>query len=101
MPNQINLDGVVPRGELTLGREEYREEMAARLTEENRAAIIVQDVAVFAALYLFLIGLVIICVYFNLIASGVPPETLRWSQSLLAAVLSGTVSFLVGRKIGT
>jgi hypothetical protein len=102
MPNQLNLDGVVPRGELTLAREELSEEIAARLKEENRAAIIghCKDVAVFAALYIFLISIVIICFYLNLIATGVPPETLRWSQALLAAVLSGTVSFLVGRKIG-
>jgi hypothetical protein len=48
MPNQLNLDGVVPRGELTLAREELSEEIAARLKEENRAAIIghCKDVAV-------------------------------------------------------
>lgn len=102
MPNQVNLDRVVPRGELTLGREELPEEVTARLKEENRAAIIghCKDVAIFAALYLFLIAVVIVCFYLNLWASNVTPETLRWSQALLTAVLSGTVSFLVGRKIG-
>jgi replication initiation and membrane attachment protein DnaB len=59
-----------------------------------------QDIAVFTALYLFLIGMVAICVYFILFAAAVSPETQRWSQSLLAAILSGTVSFIVGRKVG-
>jgi uncharacterized membrane protein len=102
MPNQLNLDGVVARGDVTLGREEHPDERAARLKQENRAAIIesCKDVAIFAALYVFLIVMVAICLYFILFAKTVTPETQRWSQSLLAAILSGTVSFLVGRKIG-
>jgi hypothetical protein len=102
MPNQLNLDGVVPRGELTLTRDEHPEERKARLKNEYRAAIIkdFQDVAVFAALYLFLVIMVLVCLYENLFASAVSPETQRWSQSILAAILSGTVSFLVGKKVG-
>jgi hypothetical protein len=102
MPTQINLDGVVPRGELTLARDEHPDERAARLKQEDRAAIkkLCEDVAIFAALYLFLVGMVGVCVYFILFASAVPPETQRWSQSLLAAIMSGTVSFMVGRKVG-
>jgi hypothetical protein len=34
MPTQINLDGVVPRGELALTREEHPDERAARLKKE-------------------------------------------------------------------
>ena len=101
MPTQINLDGVVPRGELTLARDEHPDERAARLRQEDRVAIkTMRDVAIFVALYLFLVGMVGVCVYFILFASAVPPETQRWSQSLLAAIMSGTVSFMVGRKVG-
>jgi hypothetical protein len=102
MPTQLNLEGVVPRADVTLTREEHPEERVARLKQENRVAIIenCKDVAIFAALYLFLIGMVVICLYFLLFAKAVPPETQRWSQSLLAAILSGTVSFFVGRKMG-
>jgi hypothetical protein len=102
MPNQVNLDGVVPRGDVTLGREEHPDERTVRLRQEIRAAIIdhCKDVAIFAALYIFLIVMVVVCLYFILFAKAVPPETQRWSQSLLAAILSGTVSFMVGRKIG-
>lgn len=39
MPTQINLDGVVPRGELTLARDEHPDERAARLRQEDRVAI--------------------------------------------------------------
>jgi hypothetical protein len=39
MPTQINLDGVVPRGELTLARDEHPDERAARLKQEDRVAI--------------------------------------------------------------
>ena len=102
MPTQLSLEEVVPRADVTLTREEHPEERAARLKQENWAVIIAngKDIAIFAALYLFLIGMVAICIYFILFASAVPPETQRWSQSLLAAILSGTVSFIVGRKIG-
>lgn len=102
MPTQLNLEGVVPRADVTLTREEHPDERAARLKQENRAAIIdsCKDVAIFVALYLFLIGMVIICLYFVVFAKAVPAETQRWSQSLLAAILSGTVSFIIGRKIG-
>src|SRR5215472_2607950 len=48
----------------------------------------------------FLVGMVVVCSYFGVFASAVPPETQRWSQSILAAILSGTISFMVGRKMG-
>ena len=82
MPNQVNLDGVVPRGDLTLGREELPDERAARLRQESRAAIIehCKDVAIFAALYVFLIVMVTICLYFILLAKTVPPETQRCTR---------------------
>lgn len=102
MPNQLNLDGVVARGDVTLGREELPEERAVRLKHENRAANIkhCEDVAIFVALYLFLILMVLVCLYFLLFSKAATPETQRWSESLLAAILSGTVSFMVGRRIG-
>jgi hypothetical protein len=102
MPTQLSLEGLVPRADVTLTREEYPEERAARLKQENWAVIIAngKDIAIFAALYLFLMAMVAICIYFVLFAKAVPPETQRWSQSLLAAILSGTVSFFVGRKMG-
>jgi hypothetical protein len=102
MPNQVNLDGVVPRGDVTLGREEHPDERAARLTQENRAAIIenCKDVAIFAALYSFTIVMVAVCLYLILFADAVSSATQRWAQSLLAAILSGAVSFMIGRKIG-
>jgi len=55
MPTQLSLEGVVSRGDVTLTREEYPEERAARLRQENRAAIIenCKDVAIFAACIFF------------------------------------------------
>jgi hypothetical protein len=102
MPTRLDVGDLVRRGEIALGFEEHPNEMAVRLRQESRATLIdhCKDVAIFVALYLFLITMVLICIYFLLIASSVSPETLRWSQSILTAILSGSVSFLVGRKIG-
>jgi hypothetical protein len=93
---------IVPRADVTLTREEHPEERAARLKQEHWAVMIAngKDIAIFTALYLFLIAMVAICIYFILFAKAVPPETQRWLQSLLAAILSGTVSFFVGPKMG-
>jgi len=95
----VILSGVA---KLRLDLKKHPNEMAARLRQESGAALIdhCKDVAIFVALYFFLIIMVLICIYFLIIAPSVPPETQRWSQSMLPAILSGSVSFLVGRKIG-
>src|SRR5215831_17297232 len=101
-PTQISVDGVVPRGELTLTVRSIPTKEPPGSGKRAGAAKIknCEDIAIFAALYLFLVGMVVVCLYFGVFATAVPPETQRWSQSILAAILSGTVSFMVGRKMG-
>ena len=103
MPAKLYLGDVVRRGDIAIELvEDDPEDKAARRQIESRAAIadLSKDVATFAALYVFLIIMVLISLYLLLIAQSVPPETQRWSQSMLTAILSGGVSFLVGRKLG-
>ena len=32
--------------------------------------------------------------------AGAPPETKRWGQTILPAIMTGGISFVAGRKIG-
>ena len=103
MPAKLDVGELVRRGELAIGLdEEDPDSKASRLRIEGRAAVIdhCKDVAIFVALYLFLIMMVLVSLYYLIIAQSVPQENQRFYQAILTAVLSGSVSFLVGREIG-
>jgi hypothetical protein len=95
MPAKLDLGDLVRSGELTLGPEEDPEDKASRRRIEGRAAFIdhCKDVAIFVALYLFVILMVLISLYFLVIAQSVSPENQKWFQTILTALLSGSVSF--------
>jgi hypothetical protein len=80
--------------------EEHPDERAARLQNERRAAIIedCKGIVIFAAPLLFTMIIASASLYMTLLSTNLPPETQRWYQSVLAAILSGGVAFLLGKK---
>jgi len=81
--------------------DEHDEERGARLRAEQRTALLadVKGVVLFVALLVGVITVTGICGWLALFSPDSPLETQHWAQTMLAAVVSGAVSFLVGRKV--
>jgi hypothetical protein len=101
MADQLDLSGSL-RGEVSLKPEEHADDRAARIRNEARAALIedCKGIVVFAATLLGLSGVASVACYKGLFDPTATPETQRWAQAALTAVVSGSISFLLGRKIG-
>jgi hypothetical protein len=100
-PNKIDVAGSL-RGQISVTPDEHPDDRAARLRAEQRAALIEngKGVAVFAVLLLALVGLGLLAVYEGVFDATASAETRHWAQTILAALVTGAISFVVGRKIG-
>lgn len=97
----IDLGEPVRRGTIEIGAE-HDEERTARLRREERSHLYAEVKAAFLFVVV-LAGLAVIagaCLWLGGFAAGVDAETRRWSQTVLVAVVSGSVSFLLGRATG-
>jgi hypothetical protein len=87
-------------GLVSVKPEEHPEDRAARIRMEHRQNLIAdaQNIAIFITL---LIGIIIVaCVagYEGVIDRNASADTKRWGQTVLSAILSGGISFVVGRN---
>jgi hypothetical protein len=98
---QIDLAPLL-RGQVSVKPEEHPEERTARLRAEHRSALIedCKGIAVFAVLLAGMIGIGGISAYEGFFDAAATADTKRWSQTILSALMTGSVSFVVGRKIG-
>jgi hypothetical protein len=83
--------------------DEHEEDRRARLRAEQRGALLddIKNLVLFVVLLLGIAGVASVCTWFALFAPGASAETQRWAQTMLAAIVSGAVSFLFGRRVGT
>jgi len=88
------------RGDLTITPEEHEDDRAKRLKREDRAALIddIQRVAVFLVILVALITIGVVAGYEGVISPNASPETQRWCQSVLSAVITGGISFVLGKN---
>jgi len=101
VPAPLDLEPLVRKGTLEIGAE-HDAERTARLRREERSHLYAEVKAAFL-LVAVLTGLAAIagaCLWLGGFAAGVDAETRRWSQTVLVAVVSGSVSFLLGRATG-
>jgi len=100
-PDQIDLSGSL-KGQVSVKPEEHPEDRTARLRTEQRGALIedCKGIAVFAALLVGIVAIGILSAYEGFFDAMAPPDTKRWSQTILSALMTGAVSFVVGRKVG-
>lgn len=82
--------------------DEHDDERQARLRAEGRAALLddIKGFVLFIVLLGVLLGVGSLCLHLIFFRGDSSPETQRWAQTILAALVSGSVSFLVGRKVG-
>jgi len=76
--------------------------MAARLRSEQRGALLedLKGLAVFVVLLLGVSALGILSAYEGFFDAAASADTKRWSQTILSALMTGGISFVVGRKVG-
>lgn len=100
-PDQIDLSGSL-KGQVSVKPEEHPEERTARLRAEQRGALIedYKGIAVFVVLLAGMVAIGVLSAYEGFFNAAAAPDTKRWSQTILAALMTGAVSFVVGRKVG-
>lgn len=101
MTDPIDL-GSALRGQVTVTPDEHEADRAARIRREDRAALIedCKGVVVFACVLLAIAGVTALSVFKGFFDAQASAETQRWAQGVLTVVVSSSVSFVVGRKVG-
>lgn len=91
------------RGRSRSPPEEHEDDRRARLTTAARRELIhdCTDIVVFAVLMLGIVAVGVIAFYEGFWDAAANPDTKRWSQTILSAVMAGGLSFVAGRKIGS
>lgn len=100
--DQIDVSGQL-KGQVSVKPEEHPEERIVRLRAEQRGALIedCKGVVTFAVLLTAIVAIGCLCAYEALLDASASPDTKRWSQTVLSALLASAVSFVVGRKVGS
>jgi hypothetical protein len=100
-PDRIDLRGSL-QGQVSVKPDEHPEERTARLRAEQRGALIedCKGIAVFVVLLWGIVAIGMLSAYEGFFDSAASPDAKRWSQTVLAALMAGGISFVVGRKVG-
>jgi hypothetical protein len=100
-PDQIDMSAST-KGRISVQPEEHPEERIARFKAEERTARIedYKGAAVFVILLAGLVAVGILSAYEGFFDPAAPLDTRRWAQTMLASLMAGAVSFVVGRKVG-
>jgi hypothetical protein len=99
--DKIDLSGSL-KGQVSVRPEEHPDERAARLRSEQRSALIedCKGVATFVVLLVGMAGIGAFSAYKGFFDVTASADTVRWSQTVISALMTGAVSFVVGRKVG-
>jgi uncharacterized protein (DUF58 family) len=82
--------------------DEHDDDRKSRIKAADRSAFLeeVKTLILFITLLISVMSLAGLLSYIVFIKESVTPETQRWAQTTLSALVSGAFSFLLGRKIG-
>ena len=99
--SEIDISGAL-KGQVSLKPEEDPAERTARLRAESRSALIedCKGVAVFVVLLVGIVGIGVLSAYEGFFDAVASVDAKRWSQTVLSALITGGISFVVGRKVG-
>jgi hypothetical protein len=98
--DEINVNGTVANSQISIKPEEHPADRALRLKTEHRQAVIAdfQNVAIFVTLLLAVVFVGSLAAYEGILDPTATPDTKRWAQTILSAILAGGISFVVGRQ---
>ena len=102
MTDRVNIRGDL-QGQVSLTPEEHHEDRAVRLKTAARRDLLddCKDVIVFVVLFVAIVGVSGIAAYEGFWDTTASVEAKRWGQTILSAVMTGGISFVAGRKIGS
>lgn len=100
-PRELDLSSLL-KGQVSVIPEEHPEDRSARLRSEHRAALIedCKGIAVFLVMLAGLAAVGVLSAYEGFFDTAASAETRRWSQTVLSSLVTGAVSFVVGRRMG-
>ena len=98
MPGEIRIDDALRRASISIEPEENPEKRTERLRRE-RAEARFELVKRYVLFFVFVVALALvgaISAYEATVDVTATPETKRWAQTVLSALLTGALSFIVG-----
>lgn len=102
MTEKVAPDISVPPGHAFSYEVETTASEAARLDNErkdkDRERLL--HTVTYLVVMVLILGIVGLVVYLRFFAANQTAETIKWCETVLSAVLTGTISFAIGRKFG-
>ncbi len=100
MPQQLRIDDALDRASITIGSPETPEERQHRLDRdrEKQRYELFKSYVVFIGLFSTLTAVAAVCLYAAVFDQAASPDTKRWAQTVLSAILAGAISFVVGQS---
>jgi len=98
----LDIGAVVNAGQLTVTPEEHPDDRAARLKKEERASLIEEckGVVVFGVVLCGIVGIAVLSAYKGVFDTTASPDAQRWALGTLTVVVSNSISFFIGKKVG-
>jgi hypothetical protein len=97
---RLDLGSVFAASDVTIAPSERDDERAARIVKESRAALWadIRSMILFFVVLVAVIALAVLCGHLVFFDKTAAPETQKWAQTALTALVSGGVAFLFGRS---
>jgi hypothetical protein len=101
MAQKLDIGGSL-MGEVSLKPEEHADDRAARIRREERASRFEEykNAAVFAVILFGLVVIASVSAYKGLLDPTATIDTQRAALAILTVVVSNSISFVMGRKVG-
>lgn len=91
------------RGDITVTPEVHPDDRAQKLRIESRQALFedIQRMVVFVVILVALIIIGAVAGYIGIVSSKAPSDAQQWCRNVLSAVVTGGISFVLGKNSRT
>jgi hypothetical protein len=96
---RLDLGSIFAESDVTIAPSERDDERTARIVKESGAALWadIRSMILFFVVLIAMIALVVLSGHLVFFDKTAAPETQKWAQTVLTALVSGGVAFLFGR----
>jgi hypothetical protein len=98
---QVDLGSIIAASDVTIAPSERDDERAVRLASEKRTTLLedIRSMTLFFVVLIALVALAVLCRHLIFFDRTATPETQKWAQTALTALVSGGAAFLFGRSL--